>query len=204
MDMKFSTIFLAIILLLAPVISSANEFEIGSIMYMKMPYGYKGFVSLDSEYVEYDLHSSSAQMAGGGNVNVSPAIGGINMVFAQQKYFAPTSNENLLEAHIKWELDHWRQSASKVESKTRFDLSEGRSGILVTEVDMAGGNPEVRTKMYMIGVAVKDGVVNIALSNSRAFVSESSMIKTVKEIVSSIKLVHKTLTQAVFETIVSH
>src|SRR5437762_11842394 len=92
--------------------------------------------------------------------------------FVDKKEFH--DQKDLLSAHAQWEINYWREHASRVESNTRQDLTGSNKGVKVTEIKVhndKGG----QMSSYLIGLAPNDGV--FVLSVSPAGVDVEPLVK---------------------------
>jgi hypothetical protein len=93
----------------------------------------------------------------------------------------------LLSAHAQWEIDYWRQHASRVEGNVRQDLVGTNKALKVTEIKVYN-DKGAQMSSYLIGLAANDGVFVLSVSPAG-----KETYPLVKELVSSFKLVHEKL-----------
>ncbi len=162
------------------------ESEPGSTAFIRLNGTWKGFFPHGNEYVEYVVNGD-AEPLDLTHIKFKPGQGMI-LTFADKKNFPP--GKSLLEAHRAWELAYWRQQTdNKVESRSRDDLAQGQSGVMVTEMrlpvaDAPGGS----VTAYMVAAAADNGVFVFAIS---PVTPEDDA--TVKKLIATIKVVHKPL-----------
>jgi hypothetical protein len=181
-----STILLGLLLAAAPSLAAPPSDPI----YIRLENGWKGLYPLEDDYAEFSLKGSQIQLQDAHHIFLKPAEGqkpsvGMMITFADKKQFS--AGNDLLSDHAQWELAYWRQHASKVESSNRDDLGGMRSDLRVTEIRLYN-NQGARLNVYLVALATSQGVLVMSISPA-----DGSIDPLVREIVSSLKLVHQRL-----------
>ena len=153
-------------------------------IYVKTSNGWNGAYARGNEYAEFRVIGNGAKLQDPYHILLQKNVG-MMVSFVDQKELQ--SNRDLLSAHAQWEVDYWRQHASKVESNTREDLTGRRKDLKVTEVRVYN-DKGAQLSSYLIGLAAKDGVFVLSVSPAKKDIDP-----LVKELVSSFKLVPRTL-----------
>lgn len=164
--------------------SFADESSLVDPIYIRIDNGWKGLYAHNDEYAEFSFKGKEIELQDAYHILLKQHL--IMMVtFADKKEIGQGTNS--LVDHVQWELKYQRERAGRVESATRDDLSGPRKDLKVTEIRVYNnkGTPVIA---YLIGLASKEGVFVLSVSPA-----DKSTDPLVKEIVSSFKLVHRTL-----------
>src|SRR6266513_6437852 len=180
---RLSQLLLLGALILLPVKGVQAEPPQGPI-YVKTSNGWNGAYAHGNEYAEFRVIGNGAKLQDPYHILLQKGVG-MMVSFVDKKELQ--NNTDLLSAHAQWEVDYWRQHASRVESNTREDLTGTRKDVKVTEVKVYN-DKGAQLSSYLIGLAAKDGVFVLSISPAKKDVDPS-----VKELVSSFKLVPRTL-----------
>jgi hypothetical protein len=153
-------------------------------IYIKTSNGWNGAYVHGNEYAEFRVTGNGAKLQDPYHILLQKGVG-MMVSFVDNKELQ--NNTDLLRAHAQWEVDYWRQHASKVESKTREDLTGTRKDVKVTEIRVYN-DKGAQMSSYLIGLAAKDGVFVLSISPAKKDIDP-----LVKELVSSFKLVPRNL-----------
>jgi hypothetical protein len=153
-------------------------------IYIKTSNGWNGAYVYGNEYAEFRVTGNGAKLQDPYHILLQKGVG-MMVSFVDNKELQ--NNTDLLRAHAQWEVDYWRQHASKVESKTREDLTGTRKDVKVTEIRVYN-DKGAQMSSYLIGLAAKDGVFVLSISPAKKDIDP-----LVKELVSSFKLVPRNL-----------
>ena len=137
-----------------------------AVFYLPTESGYQGFWGHNNDYVEYSLVGGKVQPKEINRVMLTERLA-LMLNFAYKKDFDAGRTDlatyrKLLEAHKKWEIEYMRTNYSKVEDKSRDDLS-ARDDVMVTELIVTERNGQ-ELKAYLVGVAANDGVFVFSIS----------------------------------------
>lgn len=172
------------ILLFVSLIAPLSAFsEDAKPVWIKTKIGWKALYALEGEYTQFEV-DSNATLQDATHVLLDRNLG-LNIAFADQKNFK--SGPDILESHLQWEVEYWKQNAAKVKTKDRSDLASGNKNIKVTELTLTNGQGQVMV-LVLVGLKTKSGVLALSIS-PMSLKSESA----VKQLTSSIKLVPKSL-----------
>lgn len=172
-------------LLLSASLSYAGGPVPNAPIYIRIDNGWKGLYPLEDDYAEYSFKGAEIKLQDPYHVLLKPSLG-MMVTFADKKQFA--SGNDLLNDHLQWELAYWSKHAARVEPAPRDDLGGMRSDLKVTELRLYN-NQGGRISVYLIALATPQGVLVLAISSP----GDSSLDPLVKEIVASVKLVHRRL-----------
>ena len=100
-------------------------------IYIKTSNGWNGAYAHGNEYAEFRVTGNGAKLQDPYHILLRKGVG-MMLSFVDKKELQ--NNTDLLSAHAQWEIDYWRQHASRVESNTREDLTGTRKDLKVTEV----------------------------------------------------------------------
>ena len=153
-------------------------------IYVKTSNGWNAAYAHGNEYAEFRVIGNGAKLQDPYHVLLQKDVG-MMVSFVDQKELQ--NDTDLLSAHAQWEMDYWRQHASRVESNTREDLTGTRKDVKVTEIRVYN-DKGAQMSSYLIGLAAKDGVFVLSVSPAKKDVDP-----LVKELVSSFKLVPRNL-----------
>src|SRR5207248_5897869 len=153
-------------------------------IYIKTSSGWTGAYAHGNEYAEFRVIGNGAKLQDPYHILLQKGVG-MMVSFVDKKELQ--NNTDLLSAHAQWEVDYWRQHASKVESNTREDLTGTRKDVKVTEIRVYN-DKGAQMSSYLIGLAAKDGVFAFSVSPAKKDIDP-----LVKELVSSFKLVPRNL-----------
>src|SRR6266481_6811939 len=153
-------------------------------IYVKTSSGWNAAYAHGNEYAEFRVIGNGAKLQDAYHILLQKGVG-MMLSFVDKKELQ--NNTDLLSAHAQWEVDYWRQHASRVESNTREDLTRTRRDVKVTEIRVYN-DKGAQMSSYLIGLAAKDGVFVLSVSPAKKDVDP-----LVKELVSSFKLVPRTL-----------
>src|SRR5947208_16504626 len=153
-------------------------------IYLKVGDGWKGSYGHGNEYDEFHVKGNDAHLQDAYHVLLGNNVG-MMVSFVDKKEFH--DQKDLLSAHAQWEINYWREHASRVESNTRQDLMGSNKGMKVTEIRVYN-DKGAQMSSYLIGLAANDGVFVLSVSPARKEVDP-----LVKELVGSFKLVPRNL-----------
>ena len=153
-------------------------------IYVKTSNGWNAAYAHGNEYAEFRVIGNGAKLQDPYHILLQKGVG-MMLSFVDKKELQ--NNTDLLSAHAQWEVAHWRQHASRVESNTREDLTGTRKDVKVTEVKVYN-DKGAQMSFYLIGLAAKDGVFVLSVSPANKDIDP-----LVKELVSSFKLVPRKL-----------
>ena len=153
-------------------------------IYVKTSNGWNAAYAHGDEYAEFRVIGNGAKLQDAYHILLRKGVG-MMVSFVDKKELQ--NNTDLLSAHAQWEVDYWRQHASKVESNTREDLTGTRKDVKVTEIRVYS-DKGAQMSSYLIGLAAKDGVFVLSVSPAKKDIDP-----LVKELVSSFKLVPRNL-----------
>ena len=153
-------------------------------VYVRIENGWKGFYVRTDKYVEYSLIGSEIKLQDSSHILLRPGLG-LMVTFADKEQFG--SGKDILEAHKRWEVEYWRNRASKVESTNRDDLSGARKDLKITELTLRKQDG-AQLKVYLIAVDLKEGVFVFSVSPASRDIDPM-----VKELINSVKIVNKRL-----------
>src|SRR5947199_5185433 len=153
-------------------------------IYIKTSSGWTGAYAHGNEYAEFRVIGNGAKLQDPYHILLQKGVG-MMVSFVDKKELQ--NNTDLLSARAQWEVDYWRQHASKIESNTREDLTGTRKDVKVTEIRVYD-NKGAQLLSYLIGLAAIDGVFALSLSPAKKDIDP-----LVKELVSSFKLVPRNL-----------
>jgi len=153
-------------------------------IYVKTSNGWNGAYAHGNEYAEFRVIGNGAKLQDPYHILLQKGVG-MMLSFVDKKELQ--NNTDLLSAHAQWEVDYWRQHASRVESNTREDLTGTRKDVKVTEIRVYN-DKGAQMSSYLIGLAAKDGVFVLSISPAKKDIDP-----LVKELVSSFKLVPRKL-----------
>src|SRR5258707_1466443 len=180
---RVSQLLLLGALILLPVKGAQAETPQDPI-YVKTSRGWNGGYAERNEYAEFRVIGNSAKLQDPYHILLRKDVG-MMVSFVDKKELQ--SDMDLLSAHAQWEIDYWRQHASRVESNTREDLTGTRKDVKVTEVKVYN-DKGAQLSSYLIGLAAKDGVFALSVSPAKKDIDS-----LVKELVRSFKLVPRNL-----------
>ncbi len=176
-------LLLGTLILLLPVKGAQAETPQDPI-YVKTSSGWNAAYAHGNEYAEFRVIGNGAKLQDAYHILLQKGVG-MMLSFVDKKELQ--NNTDLLSAHAQWEVDYWRQHASRVESNTREDLTRTRRDVKVTEIRVYN-DKGAQMSSYLIGLAAKDGVFVLSVSPAKKDVDP-----LVKELVSSFKLVPRKL-----------
>ena len=176
-------LLLGTLILLLPVKGAQAETPQDPI-YVKTSNGWNAAYAHGNEYAEFRVTGNGAKLQDAYHILLQKGVG-MMVSFVDKKELQ--NNTDLLSAHAQWEVDYWRQHASKVESNTREDLTGTRKDVKVTEIRVYS-DKGAQMSSYLIGLAAKDGVFVLSVSPAKKDIDP-----LVKELVSSFKLVPRNL-----------
>ena len=153
-------------------------------IYVKTSNGWNAAYAHGNEYAEFRVIGNGAKLQDPYHILLQKNVG-MMVSFVDKKELQ--NDSDLLSAHAQWEIDYWHQRASRVEGKTREDLTGTRKNLRVTEISVYN-DKGAQMSSYLIGLAAKDGVFVLSVSPAKKDVDP-----LVKELVSSFKLVHRNL-----------
>ena len=153
-------------------------------IYLKTSNGWNGAYAHGNEYAEFRVIGNGAKLQDAYHILLQKGVG-MMVVFVDKKELQ--NDRDLLSAHAQWEINYWRQHASRVESNTREDLAGTRKDLKVTEISVYN-DKGAQMSSYLIGLAGKDGVFALSVSPAKKDIDP-----LVKELVSSFKLVPRNL-----------
>jgi hypothetical protein len=153
-------------------------------IYIKTSNGWNGAYGHGNEYAEFRVIGTGAKLQDPYHILLQKNVG-MMVSFVDKKELQ--NDNDLLGGHAKWEIDYWHQHASRVESNIREDLIGTRKDVKVTEITVYN-DKGAQLSSYLIGLAAKDGVFALSVSPAKKDVDP-----LVKELVSSFKLVSRTL-----------
>jgi hypothetical protein len=153
-------------------------------IYVKTSNGWNAAYAHGNEYAEFRVTGNGAKLQDAYHILLQKGVG-MMVSFVDKKELQ--NDGDFLSAHAQWEIDYWRQNASKVESNTRDDLTGTRKDVKVTEMRVRN-DKGAQMSSYLIGLAAKDGVFVLSVSPAKKDADPS-----VKELVSSFKLVPRNL-----------
>jgi len=153
-------------------------------IYVKISNGWNAAYAHGNEYAEFRVMGNGAKLQDPYHILLQKNVG-MMVAFVDKKELK--NDGDLLSAHAQWEIDYWHQHASRVESNTREDLTGTRKDLKVTEIKVYD-HKGAQLSSYLIGLAAKDGVFALSVSPAK-----KDMDRLVKELVSSFKLVPRTL-----------
>jgi len=153
-------------------------------IYVKTSNGWTGAFAHGNEYAEFRVIGNGAKLQDPYHILLQKNVG-MMVSFVDKKELR--NDSDLLNAHAQWEIDHWHQHASRVESNNRADLIGTRKDVKVTEIRVYN-DKGAQLSSYLIGLAAKDGVFALSLSPAKKDIDP-----LVKELVSSFKLVPRNL-----------
>src|SRR5258705_907675 len=154
-------------------------------IYVKTSNGWNAAYAHRNEYAEFRVIGNSAKLQDPYHILLRKDVG-MMVSFVDKKELQ--SDMDLLSAHAQWEIDDWRQHASRVESNTREDLTGTRKDVKVTEIRVYN-DKGAQLSSYLIGLAGKHGVFALSVSSP----AKKGVEPLVKELVSSFKLVPRNL-----------
>jgi hypothetical protein len=176
-------LLLGTLILLLPVKGAQPETPQDPI-YVKTSNGWNAAYAHGNEYAEFRVIGNGAKLQDAYHILLQKGVG-MMVSFVDKKELQ--NNTDLLSAHAQWEVDYWRQHATRVESNIREDLTGTRKDVKVTEI-RAYNDKGAQMSSYLIGLAAKDGVFVLSVSPAKKDVDP-----LVKELVSSFKLVDRNL-----------
>jgi hypothetical protein len=153
-------------------------------IYVKTSNGWNGAYAHGNEYAEFRVLGNGAKLQDPYHILLQKNVG-MMVGFVDKKELQ--NDSDLLSAHAQWETNYWHQHASRVESNTREDLTGTRKDVKVTEIKVYD-DKGAQLSSYLIGLAAKDGVFALSVSPAKKDID-----RLVKELVSSFKLVPRTL-----------
>jgi hypothetical protein len=153
-------------------------------IYVKISNGWNAAYAHGNEYAEFRVIGNGAKLQDPYHILLQKNVG-MMVAFVDKKELQ--NDSDLLSAHAQWEINYWHQHASRVESNTREDLTGTRRDVKVTEIKVYD-DKGAQLSSYLIGLAAKDGVFALSVSPAK-----KDMDRLVKELVSSFKLVPRTL-----------
>src|SRR5947207_13532203 len=153
-------------------------------IYIKASNGWTGAYAHGNEYAEFRVIGNGAKLQDPYHILLQKNVG-MMVSFVDQKELQ--NDKDLLSAHAQWEINYWRQHASRVESNNRADLIGTRKDVKVTEVRVYN-DKGAQMSSYLIGLAAKDGVFVLSVSPAKKHIEP-----LVKELVISFKLVPRNL-----------
>src|SRR6266403_4966710 len=153
-------------------------------IYVKTSNGWTGAYAHGNEYAEFRVIGNGAKLQDPYHILLQKGVG-MMVSFVDKKELQ--NDTDLLSAHARWEVDYWHQHASRVESNARDDLTGTRKDLKVTEIRVYN-DKGAQMSSYLIGLAAKDGVFVLSLSPAKKDIDP-----LVKELISSLKLVPRTL-----------
>jgi hypothetical protein len=178
----------SLVIFLSLLLSASLSFAAGPVpsdpIYIRMANGWKGLYAVEDEYAEYSFTGSEVKLQDAHHILLKPPLG-LMVTFADKSQVG--AGDDLLADHLQWELDHWRQRATKVESAPRNDLSGARVDLRITEIRLYNAKGE-RLNVYLIALASKSGVFVMSISPA-----DASIDPMVREIADSFKLVQRRL-----------
>jgi hypothetical protein len=153
-------------------------------IYVKTSSGWTGAYAHGNEYAEFRVIGNGAKLQDAYHILLQRNVG-MMVSFVDKKELQ--NDRDLLSAHAQWEVNYWRQHASRVESNIREDLIGTRKDLKVTEIRVYN-DKGAQMSSYLIGLAAKDGVFALSVSPAKKDIDP-----LVKELVSSFKLVPRNL-----------
>lgn len=153
-------------------------------IYVVIDNGWMGLYAHKDEYAVFSFTGKGIKIEDAYHISLRQGLG-MMVTFAERKEFG--NGADLLTDHARWELNHWRSHADRVESVTRGDLSGTRQDLRITGIRLYRNSGE-RMTVYLIGLASKEGVFVLSISPG-----DQSTDPLVKEIARSFKLVPRTL-----------
>jgi hypothetical protein len=153
-------------------------------IYVKTSNGWNAAYAHGNEYAEFRVIGNGAKLQDPYHILLQKGVG-MMLSFVDKKELQ--NNTDLLSAHAQWEVDYWRQHATRVESNIREDLTGTRKDVKVTEIRVYN-DKGAQMSSCLIGLAAKDGVFVLSVSPAKKDVD-----LLVKELVSSFKLVPRKL-----------
>jgi hypothetical protein len=153
-------------------------------IYVKISNGWNAAYAHGNEYAEFRVIGNGAKLQDPYHILLQKNVG-MMVAFVDKKELQ--NDSDLLSAHAQWEINYWHQHASRVESNTREDLTGTRRDVKVTEIKVYD-DKGAQLSSYLSGLAAKDGVFALSVSPAK-----KDMDRLVKELVSSFKLVPRTL-----------
>src|SRR6266481_8173651 len=153
-------------------------------IYVKTSNGWNAAYAHGNEYAEFRIIGNSAKLQDAYHILLQKGVG-MMVFFVDKKELQ--NNRDLLSAHAQWEVNYWHQHASRVESNIREELIGTGKDVKVTEIRVYN-DKGAQLSSYLIGLAAKDGVFALSVSPAKKDVDP-----LVKEVVSSFKLVPRTL-----------
>src|SRR5437867_12569646 len=124
-------------------------------IYLKVADGWKGLYGHGNEYAEFHVKGKNAQLQDAYHVLLGNNVG-MMVSFVDKKEFH--DQKDLLSAHAQWEINYWREHASRVESNTRQDLMSTNNVLKVTEIKVYD-DKGTQIRSYLIVQAENDGVL---------------------------------------------
>jgi hypothetical protein len=153
-------------------------------IYIKTSKGWNAAYAHDNEYAEFRVIGNGAKLQDPYHVLLQKGVG-MMVSFVDKKELQ--NDSDLLSAHTQWEINYWREHASRVESNTREDLVGARKDVKVTKITVYN-EQGAQMSSYLIGLAAKDGVFVLSVSPAKKDIDP-----LVKELVSSFKVVPRNL-----------
>ena len=151
---------------------------------MKTSNGWNAAYAHGNEYAEFRVIGNGAKLQDPYHILLQKNVG-MMVSFVDKKELQ--HDDDVLSAHAQWEINYWHQRASRVESNNRADRIGTRKDVKVTEISVYN-DKGAKMSSYLIGLAAKDGVFVLSVSPAKRDVDP-----LVKELVSSFKLVRRTL-----------
>jgi hypothetical protein len=183
MSERHAQLLLLVALILLPVKGVQAQTPKDPI-YVKTSNGWNAAYAHGNEYTEFRVTGNNAKLQDPYHILLQKGVG-MMVSFVEKEELQ--SDSDLLNAHAQWEVNYWHQHASRVESNSREDLTVTRKDVKVTEIKVYN-DKGAQMSSYLIGLAAKDGVFVLSVSPAKKDVDPS-----VKELVSSFKLVPRTL-----------
>jgi hypothetical protein len=180
---RFAQLLLLVAFILLPVKGVQAQSPEDPI-YVKTSNGWNGAYAHGNEYAEFRAPGNGAKLQDPYHILLQKNVG-MMVGFVDKKELQ--NDSDLLSAHAQWEINYWHQHASKVESSVREDLTGPRKDVKVTEIRVYN-DKGAQMSSYLIGLAAKDGVFALSVSPAKKDID-----RLVKELVSSFKLVPRTL-----------
>src|SRR5262245_65389698 len=87
-------------------------------IYIKTSNGWNGAYAHGNEYAEFRVIGNGAKLQDAYHILLQKGVG-MMVAFVDKKELQ--NDRDLLSAHAQWEINYWRQHASRVESNTRED-----------------------------------------------------------------------------------
>src|SRR5262249_53637295 len=100
-------------------------------IYVKTSNGWTGAFAHGNENAEFRVIGNGAKLQDPYHILLQKNVG-MMVSFVDKKELR--NDSDLLNAHAQWEIDHWHQHASRVESNNRADLIGTRKDVKVTEI----------------------------------------------------------------------